>query len=273
MSVKRIVPCLDFNKGRVVKGVKFVNLRDAGDPIECAIAYDEAGADEMVFLDVTASHERRGIMKDVVKKIADVISIPFTVGGGLHTIDDINSMLTVGADKVSMGTAAVNNPNIIKEASEIFGSQCIVSAIDGKRIYVDPESKPGDRIIVQTEEGPCWFEVWIYGGRKPTGIDAVKFAKKAEELGAGEILLTSMDRDGTQMGYDIPLTRTISENVNLPVVASGGAGTLEHIYEGLTTGKADAALIASIAHFGIYTISEIKEYLRDKGIPVRFKKE
>ena len=270
MLAKRIIPCLDIDQGRVVKGIKFVNIRDAGDPVECAVTYDDGGADELVFLDITASHEKRDILIDVVEKTSDVLFIPFTVGGGLRTIEDIRSILRAGADKVSLNTAAIEGPEIIKESSKIFGTQCIVCAIDAKRRYVPSETKSNDHIIVQTEEEACWWEVFIYGGRKPTGIDAIKWAKEAEELGAGEILLTSMDRDGTKRGYDLPLTRTVNENVNIPVIASGGAGNPEHMYEAVSTGKADAVLIASIVHYGTYTIREIKEYLQRKGITIRF---
>ena len=250
MLAKRIIPCLDVKEGRVVKGVNFVNLIDAGDPVENAKVYDEELADELVFLDITASYEKRFIMIDVVKKVAEEVFMPFTVGGGIRTLDDIRELLVAGADKVSINTAAVKNPELVREAAKAFGSQCIVVAIDAKR------------------KGKSW-EVYIHGGRTPTGIDAVEWAKKVEELGAGEILLTSMDRDGTKMGYDLELTRTISETVSIPVIASGGAGNLEHLYEGIAIGKADAVLAASIFHFREYSIKEAKEYLRERGIPVR----
>lgn len=250
MLAKRIIPCLDVKEGRVVKGVNFVNLVDAGDPVENAKVYDEELADELVFLDITASYEKRFIMIDVVKKVAEEVFMPFTVGGGIRTLEDIRALLVAGADKVSINTAAVKNPELVREAAKAFGSQCIVVAIDAKR------------------KGKSW-EVYIHGGRTPTGIDAVEWAKKVEELGAGEILLTSMDRDGTKMGYDLELTRTISEAVSIPVIASGGAGNLEHLYEGIAIGKADAVLAASIFHFREYSIKEAKEYLRERGIPVR----
>jgi cyclase len=266
---KRIVPCLDVLKGRVVKGINFVQLRDAGDPVEQGEKYSEQEADELVFLDITASHEKRETMKDMVKKVADVVYIPFTVGGGMRTLEDIRSILESGADKISINTAAVERPELISEAAGVFGTQCIVVAIDAKRRFIESEEDAEGRIIRDTEKGPCWFEVVTYGGRKPTGIDALKWAQQVEELGAGEILVTSMDRDGTQIGYDIPVTKAMAELTNLPIIASGGAGTLEHIHEALTTGKADAALIASICHYGKYSIREIKEYLKEKGVPVR----
>lgn len=251
---KRIIPCLDVKGGRVVKGVRFVELRDAGDPVEVAAAYSREGADEIVFLDITASIEKRKTLMDVAKRTAEVVFIPFTVGGGISEIEDMRLLLKSGADKVSLNTAAVENPNLVKEASEKFGSQCIVVAIDGKK------TAPG------TEEK---WEVYTFGGTKPTGMDAVEWAKEVEKLGAGEILLTSMDADGTKAGYDLPLTRAISQAVNIPVIASGGAGKPEHLFEALTIGEADAALAASIFHYGEYTIKEVKEYLKEKGVPVR----
>lgn len=251
MLAKRIIPCLDVTGGRVVKGVNFVNLRDAGDPVELASFYDREGADEVVFLDITASAEDRQIMLDVVRRTAEEVFIPFTVGGGLRSVEDIRAMLAAGADKVSLNTAAVKDPSLVAEAAGRFGAQCIVLALDAKR------------------SGPGRWEVYIHGGRTPTGLDAVEWARRAEELGAGEILLTSMDRDGTQDGYDITLTRAVAEAVKVPVIASGGVGSLEHIAEGLTAGKADAALAASIFHFGTYRIREVKEYLARRGIPVR----
>ena len=250
MLAKRIIPCLDVKEGRVVKGVNFVNLVDAGDPVENAKFYDEELADELVFLDITASYEKRFIMIDVVKKVAEEVFMPFTVGGGIRTLEDIRALLKAGADKVSINTAAVKNPNMVSEAAKAFGSQCIVVAIDAKR------------------KGRSW-EVYIHGGRTPTGIDAVEWAKKVEDLGAGEILLTSMDRDGTKLGYDLELTRTISEKVEIPVIASGGAGNLEHLYEGLVLGKADAVLAASIFHFREFSIREAKRFLAERGVPVR----
>jgi len=267
MLAKRIVPCLDVKDGKVVKGVQFVNLRIEGDPAELAAVYEEQGADELVFLDITASHEKRDTTLEVVKKTADMISIPFTVGGGIRNITDIQNVLSSGADKVSVNTAAVRDPNLVKESAEVFGSQCIVVAIDAKRVYVD-KSLP-DKTVVDTPKGKCWWEVYVEGGRVPTGMDAMAWAKTVKELGAGELLPTSMDCDGTQDGYDIALTRTMSEATNLPIIASGGAGNLEHIYEVLTAGDADAALAASIFHRSQYSVGEVKRYLANKGVPIR----
>ncbi|HEX2965552.1 MAG TPA: imidazole glycerol phosphate synthase subunit HisF [Syntrophorhabdaceae bacterium] len=250
MLTKRIIPCLDVKEGRVVKGTNFLELRDAGDPVENAKAYEEQMADELCFLDITASHEKRKTIIDVVERVAAQVFMPLTVGGGITSIDDIRETLRAGADKVTVNTAAVERPVFVKESSDIFGSQCICVAIDAKR------NNGG-------------FEVYTYGGRKPTGIDAVKWAVQVEQMGAGEILLTSMDRDGTKIGFDIELTRTISESVNIPVIASGGVGTLEHLYEGLVEGKADAVLAASIFHYREFTIIDAKEYLRRKGVNVR----
>ncbi|GAB6075921.1 imidazole glycerol phosphate synthase subunit HisF [Desulfurobacterium crinifex] len=250
MLAKRIIPCLDVKEGRVVKGVNFVNLIDAGDPVENAKVYDEQGADELVFLDITASYEKRNIMIDVVKRTAEEVFMPLTVGGGVKTVQDIRNLLNAGADKVSINTAAVKKPQLIYEGAKLFGSQCIVVAIDAKR------------------KGNSW-EVYIHGGRTPTGIDAIEWAKRVVDLGAGEILLTSMDRDGTKAGYDIELTRAISEAVSVPVIASGGAGTKEHFYEGLVEGKADAVLAASVFHFKEISIPELKTYLKEKGVWVR----
>ena len=247
---KRIIPCLDVLKGKVVKGIQFKNLRLAGDPPKLARLYEDQGADEIVFLDIGASPENRKILIDVVRRTAEELSIPLLVGGGIRSVKDMEEVLCSGADKISVNTAAVKNPEIISEGAEIFGSQCIVVAIDAKR----------------RDRG---WEVYIYGGRKPTGLDAVEWARRVEELGAGEILLTSMDRDGTTLGYDLELTRTISEAVNIPVIASGGAGSPQHIYEALTVGGADAALAASIFHYGVYTVRSIKEYLRERGVLVR----
>ncbi len=247
---KRIIPCLDVLKGKVVKGIQFKNLRLAGDPPKLAKLYEDQGADEIVFLDIGASPENRKILIDVVRRTAEELSIPLLVGGGIRSVKDMEEVLCSGADKISVNTAAVKNPEIISEGAEIFGSQCIVVAIDAKR----------------RDRG---WEVYIYGGRKPTGLDAVEWARRVEELGAGEILLTSMDRDGTTLGYDLELTRTISEAVNIPVIASGGAGSPQHIYEALTVGGADAALAASIFHYGVYTVRSIKEYLRERGVLVR----
>ncbi|PYM05104.1 MAG: imidazole glycerol phosphate synthase subunit HisF [Candidatus Rokuibacteriota bacterium] len=250
MLAKRVIPCLDVKDGRVVKGIRFVDLRDAGDPVAAALAYDAQGADELVFLDITASHENRNIMLDVVRRTAEGIYIPLTVGGGIRGLDDVRTLLRAGADKVSLNTAALANPRLVREAAERFGSQCIVVAIDARR-----------------EDGR--FGVYTHGGRRPAGRDAVAWAHEAEQLGAGEILLTSMDRDGTGAGYDLELTRAISESVSVPVIASGGAGSLDHLYEGLAVGRADAVLAASIFHFGTYSIGEAKAYLRSHGVLVR----
>ncbi len=254
MLAKRIIPCLDVNKGRVVKGVNFLNLRDAGDPVEVARRYDEQGADELVFLDITASHEERDIILDVVRATAEQVFMPLTVGGGIRTLEDIRKLLAAGADKVSINTAAVKDPELVRQGAKRFGRQCIVVNIDPKRVYRD---------------GREFWEVHISGGRIPTGLEAVDWAKKVEELGAGEIVLTSMDADGTQDGYDLPMTRAVSEAVSIPVVASGGAGRPEHILEVLTEGKADAALAASIFHYEKYTIKETKELLARNNVPVR----
>ncbi len=251
VHTKRIIPCLDVDKGRVVKGINFVRLRDAGDPVELASVYDREGADELVFLDITASHEGRELVFDMAAKVAEKVFIPFTVGGGIRDKGDIRRMLATGADKVSLNTAAVENPSLISSAAEKFGSQCVVIAIDAKR-----------------KASGSW-EVFTHGGRKPTGMDAVEWARLVESLGAGEILLTSMDRDGTRDGYDIALTKAVVDAVNLPVIASGGAGNLEHLAEVILEAGADAVLAASIFHFGEYRIREAKEYLKSKGIPVR----
>jgi cyclase len=250
MLTKRIIPCLDVMEGRVVKGMNFVNLKDAGGAVENAKAYEEQMADELCFLDITASHESRKTIVHVVEQVAREVFMPLTVGGGIRDLSDIRDILLAGADKVTINTAAIERPEIIQEASEMFGSQCICVAIDAKA--------SGDG-----------FEVYTYGGRRPTGVEAIGWARKVEALGAGEILLTSMDRDGTKIGYDIPLTRAISEAVAIPVIASGGVGTLEHLYEGLVEGKADAVLAASIFHYREYSVTEAKRYLRDRGVSVR----
>lgn len=252
MITKRIIPCLDVNNGRVVKGVNFVNLVDAGDPVEIAAAYDRAGADEVVFLDITASSDDRATKVDMVRRVAEKVFIPFTVGGGIRTVDDFRAILREGADKVAVNSAAIMNPSLISEAAEKFGSQCVVVAIDAKR----------------RADGSGW-NIYKNGGRIDMGIDAVEWAVRAGELGAGEILLTSMDCDGTKNGYDIELTRTVSESVSIPVIASGGAGRLEHFYDSFAEGKADAALAASLFHFKELEIREVKKYLRDQGISVR----
>lgn len=264
MLAKRIIPCLDVKEGRVVKGVHFVDLVDAGDPVACARAYDRAGADELVFLDITASHERRGIMIEVVRRTASECFMPVTVGGGLRTLDDIRDMLRAGADKVSINTPAVDHPEFINEASRRFGSQCIVVAIDAKRRSIPPGTRTDLRI-----PDPAGWEVYTHGGRTPRGLDAVQWAREAQRRGAGEILLTAMDADGTLTGYDLALTRAIADAVGIPVIASGGAGTLDHLAEAFTEGRADAALAASIFHFGTYTIAQAKDHLAAKGIPVR----
>ncbi len=252
MFTKRVIPCLDVNKGRVVKGVNFVNLIDAGDPVEVGAAYDKEGADELVFLDITASSDARDIRADMVRRVAERVFIPFTVGGGIRTVDDFRMILREGADKVSVNSAAIDNPELVSEAADKFGSQCVVVAIDAKR-----------------RSGADGWTVYKNGGRLDMGIDAIEWAIRAEKLGAGEILLTSMDCDGTKDGYDIELTRMVSENVSIPVIASGGAGKKEHFYEALTEGKADAVLAASLFHFKELPIRELKEYLHEKGIDVR----
>jgi cyclase len=250
MLAKRIIPCLDVDAGRVVKGIKFLGLRDTGDPVEIARVYDREGADELCFLDITASHENRGILLDVVAHTADEVFMPLTVGGGINKLEDIRTLLNAGADKVSINTGAIGRPEFVREAAATFGSQCIVVAIDAKRVTGS-------------------WQVFTHGGRKDTGIDACAWAERMEAYGAGEILLTSMDRDGTKAGYDLELTRTISDRVKIPVIASGGVGNLQHVYEGLTTGGASAALAASIFHYQEHTILECKEYLQARGVPVR----
>jgi cyclase len=256
MLARRIIPCLDVKEGRVVKGVNFLNLRDAGDPVELAAQYDAMGADELVFLDITASHEKRDLIYDVAARVAEQVFIPFTVGGGIREPEDFRRILKAGADKVSVNTAAVLRPELVTEASRQFGSQCVVVAMDPKQTGV-------------TESGDPKWEVFINGGRTPTGIDALEWAMRCEEMGAGEILLTSMDRDGTQIGYDLPLTAAVARRVGIPVIASGGAGTPQHCLEAVTDGLADAALIASIVHDGTYSISDIKAHLAAQGVCVR----
>lgn len=252
---KRIIPCLDVENGRVVKGVQFVDIRDAGDPVEVARRYNDEGADEITFLDITASHEDRDTTVHTVERMASEVFIPLTVGGGIRKVEDIRTMLNAGADKVSINTAAVFNPEFVQEAADRFGSQCIVVAIDAKQV-----SKPGE---------PLRWEIFTHGGRKPTGLDAVEWAIKMEKLGAGEILLTSMDQDGVKNGYDLGVTRAISEALDIPVIASGGAGNLDHLVEGIQKGKADAVLAASIFHFGEHSIPEAKQYMSDRGIEMR----
>jgi imidazole glycerol-phosphate synthase subunit HisF len=277
MLTKRIIPCLDVKDGRVVKGTNFIHLRDAGDPVENAREYDSQGADELTFLDITASSERRKIILDVVRRTAEEVFMPLTVGGGIRNPEDIRDLLQAGADKVSINTAAVNNPEFVREASEKFGTQCIVVAIDAKR-----KNAPADlwdraerilrledgRLPAESAAGLSW-EVYIHGGRTPTGLDALNWARKMEAYGAGEILLTSMDRDGTKIGYDLPLTRIFSDSLSIPVIASGGAGTLEHLREALVLGRADAVLAASIFHYREHTVGQAKEFLRDRGVAVR----
>ncbi|MEZ5263268.1 MAG: imidazole glycerol phosphate synthase subunit HisF [Acidimicrobiia bacterium] len=253
MQTVRVIPCLDVDNGRVVKGVNFVGLRDAGDPVELAARYDAEGADEVVFLDITASSDARRTIVDLARRTAETVFIPFTIGGGIRSVDDARELLREGADKVSVNTAAVQRPELVAELSVEFGAQCVVVAIDARR----------------SEQTPSGFEVYVRGGRTPTGIDAIEWAARVEALGAGEILLTSMDRDGTRDGFDLPLTRAVSEAVNIPVIASGGVGTLEHLVDGVTQGKADAVLAASIFHFGEHTVAEAKDVLRAAGLQVR----
>ena len=276
MLVKRIIPCLDVKDGRVVKGVNFVNLRDAGDPVEVAAAYEKEGADELTFLDITASHEKRDIILDVVARTAENVFMPLTVGGGVRTLDDIRNLLKAGADKVAINSAAVKDPVFVQKAAQRFGSQCIVVAIDAKQTKsaADDPSIPNwaeehpDLLLDKNNASTCW-EVYIHGGRTATAINVVKWARQMQDYGAGEILLTSMDKDGTKSGYDLELNRSVSESVTIPVIASGGAGKLEHLYDGIIDGKADAVLAASIFHFKEFTIDETKRYLKEKGVCVR----
>jgi cyclase len=269
MLAKRIIPCLDVRDGRVVKGINFVGLRDAGDPVEVAQRYDQEGADELTFLDITASHERRQIILDVVARTADTVFMPLTVGGGVREVQDVRNLLNAGADKVSINTAAVHNPDFVRLAAEKFGSQCIVVAIDAKRVgSSSPEPRATSLGPRATSRESKW-EVFTHGGRNPTGLDAIEWARRMESYGAGEILLTSMDRDGTKEGYDIELTRAIADTVHVPVIASGGVGTLDHIYQGLTAGGATAALAASIFHYREFTVRQCKEYLIERKVPVR----
>lgn len=273
MLAKRIIPCLDCDlqvpHGRVVKGVEFKQIRYAGEPVELATKYYEDGADEIVFLDITASHERRETMAEVIKATTENVFVPICVGGGIRKPEDYVNMLKAGADKCSTNTAAIHNPDLINEASKVVGSQACVIGIDAKRRYVEDPDAHQDKIVVETKKGFCWFDCSIYGGREFTGMDAIAWAMECEDRGAGEILLTSMDRDGTKDGYDLELTRTISESVDIPVIASGGVGNPEHILEAFTKGKADAALAASIFHFNEYPVPQVKEYLKEKGVVVR----
>jgi len=263
---KRIIPCLDLKDGRVVKGTHFVELRDAGDPVQLAQRYNEQGADEVVFLDITASKEKRGIIIELIKRAADQLFLPLTVGGGIRSLEDIQQILRAGADKVSINTSAVHDPSLISRGADTFGTQCIVVAIDVRRNFSEnPQGTP----VLLHDGKTCWYEVVIYGGSKPTGIDAITWAQETEARGAGEILLTSMETDGTKKGFDIPITAAISEAAGIPVIASGGVGTLDHFYEGFVAGKADACLAASIFHYGEFTVRDVKEYLAARGIPVR----
>ena len=268
MLTKRIIPCLDVDGGRVVKGVSFVELRDAGDPAELAAFYDQQGGDELVFLDITASSDSRDTMVDVVQRVSEQVFIPLTVGGGIRSVEDVRRMLKAGADKVSLNTAAVNGPDLVAQGAAAFGNQCIVVAIDAKRSVAGEETPTPEDDSLAMDATSGW-QVYTHGGRTPTGLDAVKWAVRVVELGAGEILLTSMDEDGQLAGYDLALTRAISEAVPVPVIASGGAGELEHLYQALDEGKADAVLAASIFHFGTFTIDQAKAYLKSKGVPVR----
>ncbi|MFW9939012.1 MAG: imidazole glycerol phosphate synthase subunit HisF [Candidatus Thorarchaeota archaeon] len=266
---KRIIPCLDVKDGHVVKGIQFINLKSAGDAVDLANYYNDEGADELVFLDITASSDKRKILIDLVERTSDEIFIPFTVGGGLRTLKDIKEILRAGADKVSLNTSVVENPKLISEAAKTFGSQCIVIAIDAKRNYIKSPNEVKHREVIKVKNGYCWWEVYIHGGRTPTGKDAILWGKQAAKLGSGEILLTSMDCDGTKDGYDLELTRTFSESLDIPIIASGGAGNPQHIVDVFKLGKADAALAASIFHYNEYSIESVKKECRKVGISIR----
>ncbi|TFF97966.1 MAG: imidazole glycerol phosphate synthase subunit HisF [Promethearchaeota archaeon] len=266
---KRIIPCLDVTEGRVVKGVKFLDLKDAGDAVELGSYYDKQGADELVFLDITASSDKRKILIDLVERTGEEVFIPFTVGGGIRTVKDIKEILRAGADKVSLNTAAVKNPTILSKGAETFGSQCIVTAIDAKRVYIDHLSQAKDKNVLSIDDKYCWWEVYIHGGRTPTGKDALKWARKATKLGSGEILLTSMDRDGTKEGFDIALTKLFNDSLDVPIIASGGAGSPEHFVEVFKQANADAALAASIFHFNEFPIKQVKKICQNVDIPMR----
>ncbi|MBY9008715.1 MAG: imidazole glycerol phosphate synthase subunit HisF [Candidatus Lokiarchaeota archaeon] len=271
---KRIIPCLDVTTisgiVRVVKGISFINLRDAGDPVELGAFYDKEGADELVFLDITASSDKRNILIDMVESVGDQVFIPFTVGGGIRTTKDIKNILRAGADKISLNTSAVKNPGLIKEGSKIFGAQCMVTAIDAKRVYVETPKDAPKNVVVKVENKYCWWEVYIHGGRTPTGNDAVLWGEKATHLGSGEILLTSMDQDGQKTGFDLELTKTFSERLDVPIIASGGAGSLRDFIDVFKLGKADAALAASIFHYNEFPIQKVKANCKESGIPMRF---
>jgi cyclase len=267
MLTRRIIPCLDLKDGRVVKGTNFLKLRDAGDPVELAERYNEQGADEVVFLDITASKEHRGAIIEVIKRASDELFLPLTVGGGIRSISDIQLILRSGADKVSVNTSAVHDPDLINRGAEAFGTQCIVVAMDVRRNYTP---NPAGTPVQLSDNTICWYEVVVYGGSTPTGIDAITWAKEAEARGAGEILLTSMETDGTRAGFDLPITAAISDGVGIPVIASGGVGTFAHFYDGFVSGKADACLAASVFHYGEMTVRQVKDYLASRGIPVRF---
>lgn len=269
MIIKRVIPCLDMKNGRVVKGKGFRNLQDAGDPIELATYYNKEGADELVLLDISASYERRDILLDIVKKTAEVLFIPFMVGGGIRSLHDIQEILYNGADKIVINTSAVKEPLLIFEASKMFGRQCIVISIDVKRVYVKDEREAPGKVVQETPQGKCWWDVYIYGGKESVGIDAIQWAQMATAVGAGEIVASSLDFDGMKKGYDNLFLREVSKRVSVPIIASSGAGSPKHMLEALTVGKADAVLAASIFHYGSYSIHEVKKYLSERGIPVR----